>query len=87
MTDAERNVLLVRSALTALRGLEAKERVAKALGISVRTLESHATEVGARGHRPIKHNRLAHLMTMAGDAHRAAAAEMERAAKTLDPAA
>jgi len=87
LTEAERHVRYVRLALTALRGLEDKKRVARALGISVRTLEAHATDVGAKGHRPIKSGRLAHLMTMAGDAHRFAAEEMERAARRLETAA
>lgn len=84
MTEAERRVLSVRNALSALRGLEAKEKVAKALGISVRTLEAYATDVGARGHRSIPSGRLANLMFMAGNHLRDAAVHMDRAARELD---
>lgn len=73
--------------MSVLRGHAARQDVARALGISVRTQEACATEVGAKWHLPISSAKLANLMSMAGNIARDAAAEFNRAARDLRSAA
>jgi len=77
----------VQNALTALRGRQSREEIAKAMGVAPVTLNAYSLEPSVKGSRMIPMQRLVHLMCLAEQALKEAQAEMSEMAQLAKSAA